>query len=262
MANLGEQMELQWVDQDAGWPPKEQAPSHRSAEEAQAEQALALEWYIRNYSGQDVSVHLSRTRRTMVSMRPNRKGCGYNLRINPMFLTAPKRIHEVLAKWVKHPNTSTHHKALEKYLRENPDKIVVRRRGVGNVSTLGFVYDLKMLRDDVNVTHFDKQLEVPITWGRMPGRTNRRSIRFGSYAPQDHLIRIHPLLDQEFVPAYFIRYIVFHEMLHAQVGIQHKNGRRLIHSPEFNRREREYPDYERAIAWMNDRKNLKRLLDS
>ena len=95
----------------------------------------------------------------------------------------------------------------------------------------------------------------------MPTQRRRRSIRFGSYTPVDELIRIHPYLDQAFVPEFFVRYIVFHEMLHAHMGIEETpNGRRRIHPPAFRRREEEYGDYDRAVAWMNDESNLRRLL--
>lgn len=265
MGNTDDQLELQWGEQRAGLPtqaPNPEAPySLRSKSELQLEQAQYLARYLNARTGLKVKVHVSRAKVTMVSMQPNRQRTAYNLRINPMFLSAPTHIHEVLAQWIREPNASKHHKALEQYIRENQDKIVVHRPAQSPLRTLGVVYDLEKLRDEVNARHFEGKLEVPITWGRMPRQRKRRSIRFGSYVPRDHLIRIHPLLDQTFVPAYFIRYIVFHEMLHAKLGIQHKNGRRIIHSAEFNRMERAYPDYERATAWMQVKENLQALLN-
>jgi predicted metal-dependent hydrolase len=95
----------------------------------------------------------------------------------------------------------------------------------------------------------------------MPRKRRRRSIRFGSYVPQEDLIRIHPLLDQPFVPEYFVRYIVFHEMLHAYLGrSEGLSEHALSHSPEFRQMERAYPDYVCAQAWENSRGNLAKLL--
>ena len=95
-----------------------------------------------------------------------------------------------------------------------------------------------------------------------PCSSRRRSIRFGSYSAQENVIRIHPLLDQDFVPQYFIRYIVFHEMLHAFLGAhESSSGRRRVHTREFRRRERAYPDYARAVEWESKESNLRRLLN-
>jgi len=77
----------------------------------------------------------------------------------------------------------------------------------------------------------------------------------------DHLtrtIRIHPALDQEVVPRFFVEYIVFHEMLHQAVPGDDRGSRREHHGPPFRRRERAYPGYARAIAW--ERENLALLL--
>src|SRR5690606_9202221 len=111
--------------------------------------------------------------------------------------------------------------------------------------------DLQQLYDEVNRTEFEGAVDCGITWGRLPTRRRRRSIRFGSYSPKEHLIRIHPYLDQAFVPAFFVRYIVFHEMLHAVMGIEElPSGRRAIHPPAFKRREEQYPDFARAVRWL------------
>jgi len=86
----------------------------------------------------------------------------------------------------------------------------------------------------------------------------RRSIKMGSFAVEDRVIRIHPLLDQADVPDYFIAWIVFHEMLHGKHDVVRKGRRRIFHSAAFIADERAYPDSERAAAW--ERANLDRLL--
>ena len=118
--------------------------------------------------------------------------------------------------------------------------------------------------DTLNEQEFDGKVKARITWGRMPSRKSRRmrrSIRFGSYMRSQDIIRIHPLLDQQFVPDYFVRYIVFHEMLHAALDEEKtESGRRRVHSKTFNDREQQYTDFERAEAWQNNDVNLVRLL--
>ncbi len=70
---------------------------------------------------------------------------------------------------------------------------------------------------------------------------------------------MHPVLDQSRVPDWFVRYILFHELLHALLPKEHDAaGRALHHGPLYQRRERAYPDFERARAWQA--RNLPRLI--
>ena len=92
---------------------------------------------------------------------------------------------------------------------------------------------------------------------RCPGRT---SIRTGVYLHAARAIRIHPALDREDVPEFYVASVVFHEMLHQVVPPDERGGRRTIHGREFRRRERAFPDHARAAAW--ERENVHLLLAS
>jgi hypothetical protein len=68
-----------------------------------------------------------------------------------------------------------------------------------------------------------------------------------------------PGLDQPFVPGWFLRYVLYHEMLHSVVPDKVlSQGRRRVHTEEFNRRERQFPGYRRARRW--EEENLSRFL--
>jgi hypothetical protein len=82
----------------------------------------------------------------------------------------------------------------------------------------------------------------------------------GVYLPGVQLIRIHPALDQAFVPRFFVEFIVYHELLHHVIPPVRVNGRYQIHSPRFHQRERDFPAYAQAIAWR--KQSLQRLLRS
>ena len=88
----------------------------------------------------------------------------------------------------------------------------------------------------------------------------RRSIRLGTYSFDERLIRVHPKLDEAWVPHFFVRFIVFHEMLHHVEPARETRSRTEFHTPAFRARERAYPEYERSIAW--ERANLRQLLRS
>jgi len=85
-------------------------------------------------------------------------------------------------------------------------------------------------------------------------------MRLGVYQPQKQVIRIHPALDQAFVPRYFVEFIVYHELLHHAIPPTRINGRYCVHSVAFRRCERAFPRYTEAIAWR--KQHLRRLLES
>jgi predicted metal-dependent hydrolase len=113
----------------------------------------------------------------------------------------------------------------------------------------GRFFNLEQIYQDLNRTYFESRVAADITWGRRPPQRPRTSIRFGSYDAKQRLIRIHHLLDQSFVPQYFVESVVFHEMLHQLIPRQRLNGRWSVHPPAFRQAEQRFPYYEQALQW-------------
>lgn len=133
-----------------------------------------------------------------------------------------------------------------------------RREGL---RTRGAHHDLRILFDSLNARYFRGQIGAGITWGRrlrsgLP--RPHRSVKMGSYAVEDRLIRIHPLLDRPFVPRYYVEWIIYHEMLHERHPIPLVAGRRCFHPPAFLAEEQLFEDVDRASRW--ERQNAHRLL--
>ncbi len=110
----------------------------------------------------------------------------------------------------------------------------------------------------MNRTYFQDGIQARIGWGRMPPRRRRKSIRLGVYDHQTREIRIHPALDRPEVPAFFVEFIVFHEMLHQLFPSTGRGGRRVHHPRAFRDREKAFPHYVAALRW--ERENLGVLL--
>ncbi len=127
-------------------------------------------------------------------------------------------------------------------------------------STEGLHYDLREVFNKMNARYFNNRLrKYAITWGQRRRRRPESYIVFGSIQEEDRLIRIHPLLDREFVPRWYVEYVVYHEMLHAFVPDKYDSaGRRIVHHEGFLAREKKFRNYNRAIAW--ERENLGRFL--
>jgi hypothetical protein len=125
----------------------------------------------------------------------------------------------------------------------------------------GLFHDLRAIRTDLNLRMFGGRVAPAITWGRWANLNGRRrTIRLGSYDDSLRLIRIHPALDQPWVPRHFVAAVVYHEMLHAVLPAREGGGRRCLHGDEFRRRERLLPGHQAAEAWLEA--NLHRLLRS
>ncbi|NOT31075.1 MAG: hypothetical protein HOP15_11560 [Planctomycetes bacterium] len=92
-----------------------------------------------------------------------------------------------------------------------------------------------------------------VTWGRRGARSARRSLQLGSFDPETTLVRIHPVLDQQAVPRWFIRYVLFHELLHAELNQPCAGARRAQHhGREFRLREQAYPGTAPALTWQEE----------
>jgi len=220
---------------------------------------LKLEGKLATYLEAPVNLAITDNVHTMVSTRPMPDG-GFKVRAHHMFLTADRRTIKAMAHYVARPNNRSS-RVLGGYIRDNRNLIRERDRQKTRRVILrqsGKYFDLQELLDDLNKRYFNDEVEVKITWGKEPPQRRRHSMRMGAYIYEDRLIRINPGLDREFVPRYFIEWIVFHEMLHDLHSFKMVGGRRMSHTNEFHEHETRFEHYEAARQW--EIENLHRLL--
>lgn len=217
--------------------------------------SIALKPYLP--PGKALELTLTDNHYSMISIR--RRPDGYRLRLHKMFVGAPPRIVRALVRYVVH-NDRRASQLLGDYIERHQHVIKRQERKPRPFRgrTAGRHHDLQAIFDSLNAERFESKLDARITWGPVTARRARRSIKMGSFAVEDRIIRIHPILDQEDVPAFFIRWIVFHEMLHGRHDIIRKGRRRIFHSPAFIADEQSFPEFARASAW--EKANLDRLL--
>ena len=125
----------------------------------------------------------------------------------------------------------------------------------------GEYFDLRTVFAKINAQYFWQTplRHYTIVWGRRRRLAPKEYFVFGTIQEEDRIIRIHPRLDAPFVPTWFLEYVVYHEMLHSVVPDEPgPNGRRKVHTEEFNRRERQFLHYRRARRWEDE--NLARFL--
>lgn len=228
----------------------------RSAEDETDAVAASLGLFLP--PGKTLELCLTNNHYSMIAVR--RKPDGYRLRLHRMFVGAETRVVRALARYVVH-NDRRASALLGEYIEQHQHIIrqQVRRPRHLKLRTVGRYHDLQIIFDQLNADRFDGKLQARITWGPVATRKRRRrSIKMGSFAVEDRIIRIHPALDQDCVPGYFVAWIVFHEMLHGKHEVLRSGGRRRFHTKEFLAEERTFPEYTRACAW--EKENLDRLL--
>lgn len=127
-------------------------------------------------------------------------------------------------------------------------------------NTEGRYFDLRTIFEKINARYFRNRLKrYTIVWGQRRRERPKSYIVFGSIQEQDRIIRIHPLLDRQFVPQWYVEYVIYHEMLHAFVPDKYDSaGRRIVHHEGFIEKERRFRHYRRSLAW--EQENLGRFL--
>ncbi len=207
--------------------------------------------------GEPVRLVVHDNRHTMVSFR--RERARIQLRVHHLFLGASPDVVSALADFTRPARGAARRDAsrrIDAWVRAHRDRIAPPR--TGRLDGRGRVHDLQAILDRLNAEHFEGAVDAVIGWGRSGALPGRTSIRTGVYLHAARAIRIHPALDREDVPEFYVASVVFHEMLHQVVPPMERGGRRTVHGREFRRRERAYPDHARAMAW--ERENVHRLL--
>lgn len=116
-------------------------------------------------------------------------------------------------------------------------------------SARGQHHDLDAAFDRVNMAYFGGKVDRPrLVWSRRPTRR-----KLGHYDQLQDTVLVSMSLDARDVPAYVIEFVVYHEILHRELGTQVVNGRRNAHTPTFRKRERAFKDYDRAQAFLGAR---------
>jgi hypothetical protein len=183
-------------------------------------------------------------------------------RVHHMFLDAPAAVVDALVRYVTRGDRDAS-ATLGDHIDDNGFRLARRKRNAPLISK-GKHHDLLKLFEGINERYFGGAINAVITWGKRPTRKTKgapqRTIKLGSYSAVDRLIRIHPALDQKWVPRYFVAYVVYHEMLHHVIPGSRGLGRVNLHPPEFKEREKQFRYFERALEW--ERRRVARLLRS
>jgi hypothetical protein len=204
-----------------------------------------LSYYLRS----NVDLILKDNRSTFLHITENKKSC-IKLLIHRLFLFGPEKICESLARYVinnEKKSLITLKKFAQRYFLQKDYSNTLNKK---KLFFEGKFYDLKKIYERLNLRYFQNKADLHITWFLQPSYKNWTHFTLGSYTDSIKLIRINQLLDDPFIPPYFLSYIIYHEIMHAIIPVTiNDNGKRNVHSKIFKEKEKEFLYYKNAINW-------------
>ncbi len=159
--------------------------------------------------------------------------------------------HILLAKLYRKPIDASHS---DRYRRFAASEAVVRQserirqtRGRKRISTArGDHYDLDEIFESLNQRFFHGLMGRPLlTWSEHSARR-----LLGHYDAAHNTIMISRVFDRRTTPRYAVEYLMYHEMLHLRHPVKAKNGRRCVHSHEFQAEENLFPELNQAKKYL------------
>ncbi|HEX5235469.1 MAG TPA: M48 family peptidase [Silvibacterium sp.] len=159
--------------------------------------------------------------------------------------------HILLAKLYRKPIDA----ALDRrYRRFATSETVVRHserirqtRGRKRISTAhGEHYNLDEIFDSLNTRFFHGLMGRPqLTWSEHSARR-----LLGHYDAAHNTIMVSRVFDRGNTPRYAVEYLMYHEMLHLRHPVKAKNGRRCVHSRDFQAEEKLFPELAQAKKYL------------
>ncbi len=206
-----------------------------------------LKDYLEKITRKPISLTLTDNSTSMLSIAT--KGNSVSVRMHWMFLDAPDGVINEIVGFIKTRKGRT--PLISKFIRENHTCLKKREQNYRQLSihVQGRFYNLREIFDDLNNEYFKGRITASISWGKGNARRSVSKRTLGSYYAHTGNIRINPVLDKRNVPRYFIKYVVYHEMLHSALKEERKNSRRPLHTSEFRKKERLFKSYEKAVSW-------------
>ncbi len=204
-----------------------------------------LKDHLQKAAGKKVFLRITDNSTSMISA--GTRGGVLHVRLHRMFLHADGGLLGELAEFIggRRPKTPI----IRAFIERHRDMLRKGEPRPPRINQQGRYHDLASLSESVNREYYSGCINASSTWGiRRRGRAVRRRT-LGSYSSHTNTIRINPVLDKKSVPSYFIEFIIYHEMLHADLGVETGKKRRSVHTREFRRREKMFKRYADAIAW-------------
>jgi len=184
---------------------------------------------LKRYLPSNYKININGKGRNLIIIRKNIFSTIINL--HSIFLKGDKNIIQSIINFIKKNSFYEESKnKLNDFYENNQIKRKVNIKKTFNYKDIHsflkvIINEIKEKYDQIDFA------KLKITWGKYY-KNRRRSIRFGSFDRRHDLIRIHPVLDNEKVPDFFIKSVIYHEAAHFIMFC--KNHKDRPHNREFH----------------------------
>ncbi|HDO25444.1 MAG TPA: hypothetical protein ENG95_02205 [Nitrospirae bacterium] len=209
----------------------------------------SLRTFLENASGKKLSLVITDNSTSILTI--NNKKSIVNIRLHRMFLCAGSDVLNEIADYINHNRKKT--PLIRKFITLHSRSLKKGPLRKTTIRTESIYHNIQEIYHSINREYFSGRVSASITWGAKRPKRAAAKRTLGSYSYHTDIIRINPSLDSKKIPAYYMEFIIYHEMLHADIGLRKKNGRRIIHSGEFKKREKDFRYYKRAVEWEKKR---------
>lgn len=191
--------------------------------------------------------------------RKNRQG-NTELQISEGFIQADEEILEAIVTMTIQGHNSQYMQLIRHFSSTEEYKDIVLEldliADLDAETPQGNYYDLEALFHPINQKYFAGKMPKPrLTWNKT--LTHRK---LGHYEPLRDRVVMSLTLDSSHIPPMVVELVLYHELLHKHHGVKWLNGKRMAHTPEFRRSERQFQHYQEAQQWLN--KSLSQLFGS
>jgi len=233
---------------------------------------MSFDALIRKTGAKGLTVVLNNRLKRGWSVKINSFSAKRTLTIPRYFEDAPETIKTALIEWAHLPVSRRRKKtspvfqrkkqlerAVWEYVEQSGNKAdKVRLANPNTFSTHGLVYDLREVFDSVNASYFSGKLSSYIRWNKSNWRSYQ-TFFVDKSKTRLSLISIAQTYNKIGVPRFAIEGIVYHEMLHIAIPPYKRNGKNVIHGPEFRTAERGFPHFNAWRRW--EKEHLKSIND-
>ena len=231
-------------------------PDKRKEEKRTEEKVRALLWRYNSeiIFGGSLEIKFTRNSSSLVSLSQH-QGSG-TLRLHELFCKAPTELLKDVIRLCFSNIDRAHARMLRSrihdYIGANRHLAVATMSAPIYRRPQGSIYDLEEILKQVVREHVPerrlKNSRPAIGWSRQV--TSKLMGKWIETPPMEkNVILINKLLDDARVPSYYLEFNVYHEILHDLFSISRAQGRWIQHSVEFQKREKSFPHYARALEW-------------
>lgn len=205
-----------------------------------------IEQLLSSLISKRVVIELNRNERSFIRIA-HCSSDGLHLSLHRLFLTAPLKILQALARFLKGDRSAR--LLLTHFIHTCKDLSNTTCRK--NLQTAGEHHALDDCYRRMSDRYFPRADPLAVTWYAQSRPRAGRSITLGLFDRQKQLIKVHRLLDRAEVPSLYIEFVLYHEALHniflPMIDESRENLR--LHPLSFKRAERAFEGYRECRLW-------------